>query len=182
MLDKTEIKLHSVADIVGYKDIGVLLIHDKDSKRMLSIVVDNLIKEELLLRLSKKRVCKTMLPEVLVSILKVSTHANFEIIINDIVDGTYRAMIVDKDSMQPFSLRAADAVLLHQIMNIPMYATDQLLQRQALPINPDVPAMAMPYNALTKDMLQVAMDAAVKEEKYEVARIIRDELKKRGSL
>lgn len=179
MQDTVELKLHSLAEIVGNPDVGVIVLQDKAGANQISVLCDKLMKDELQLRLSKKKVCNTMLPEILVNILRVNVGLRYELVINDIIDGVYRAMIIDTDTYQPLSLRAADAVMLHCISKIPLYATTQLMKRQALPVNPLTPAMALPYNALTDKMLTKALEAAVSMEKYELASIIRDELRKR---
>lgn len=175
-------KLLAIAEIMGNPEVGIISLVDEAEKRMIAIVCDVQMKQELHLRLSRNKVCNTMLPEILVNILKNQVGYNFEIIINDIIDGEYKAMIVNTDTAQPLSMRASDAVLLHLISKVPLYVNAQLMKRQGMPYVPGSPAMALPFNVLTDKMLKEAMDYAVEHENYEMASKFRDELKKRGKL
>lgn len=182
MQEKVQLKLLSIAEIMGNRDIGIISLVDEAEKQMMAIVCDTQMKQEIHLRLSRNKVCKTMLPEILVNILQNQVGYSFELIINDIIDGEYKAMLVNAETGQPLSMRASDAILLHLISKVPLYVTKQLLQRQAIPYVPGSPSMALPFNVLTDKMLREAMDYAVKHENYEMASKFRDELKKRGKL
>lgn len=182
MQEKVKVKILGIAEIMGNPEVGVISLVDEAEKKMLAIVCDIQIKQELHLRLSRNKVCKTMLPEILVNILQNQVGYNFELVINDIIDGEYKAMLVNTDTAQPLSMRASDAVLLHVISKAPLYFTRQLMQRQAVPYVAGSPSMALPFNVLTDKMLREAMDYAVKHENYEMASKFRDELKKRGKL
>ena len=177
-----ELKVFAVSEIIGNHDVGIIMLSDKGATMQIAVVCDKLMKEEIGLRLSKQKICNTLLPEVLVNVLKNQVGYSFELIINDIVDGVYRAMLINSETRQSLSLRASDAILLHLISDAPIYATNTLMQRQAVPVVPGSPSMALPYNALSDDMLREALKSAVEQEKYEMSSTIRDELKRRGKL
>lgn len=180
MQDKVQLEFRGISEIIGNSEIGIIVLFDKAETMQIAIVCDELMKRELQLRVKKKKECNTMLPEILSNMLTLQYGCKFQIIINDIVDGIYRAMIVNTETLQPVSLRAADAVMLHLITKAPLYATMRLMRRQAVPVVPGSPTMALPYNALSDSMLKHAMESAVEQEKYEMASTIRDELRKRG--
>lgn len=180
MQDLVKMKILAIAEIMGNADVGVISLIDESEQRMLGIICDKLMKQELHLRLSRSKVCNTMLPEILVNVLKNQIGYQFEIIINDIIDGEYKAMLINSETRQPLSMRACDAVLLHAVSDVPLYVTAQLLKRQAMPYVPGSTAMALPVNVLTDNMLQDAMEYAVEHENYEMATRFRDELKHRG--
>lgn len=182
MQDKVELKVHSVSEIVGNSEVGIVVLMDKEEVMQIAIVCDKAMKETLHMHISKQKVCNTMLADVLANILLNQVGYKCELIINDIVDGVYKAMIVNTETYQPVSLRASDAILMHIITKTPIYATMQLMKRQAVPVTAGSISMALPYNALSDKMLQDAMKSAVEQEKYEMASAIRDELKKRGKL
>lgn len=182
MLDKVQLKLMSLSEILGNPDVGILMLSDMDEKTQLPIVCDAAIRDDIRRRLAKDKVCNTMLPEILTNILVHQYGFHFEVVINDVIDGVYRAMVVNTDTYEPISIRATDAILLHVISKCPLYATTGLLQRQSIPLVKGSPTMALPYNILSDRMLHDAMRAAVDAERYEMASTIRDELKKRGKL
>lgn len=175
-----QLRLKGLTQIVGSSDIGLLVLTDVDEKRELTIVCDEMMQRQIELRLTQHSVVNTMLPEVLSRVLTTKYNADFEIIINHIEDGVYRAVLIDKNDGTPVSLRAADAVLLHLCSKIPLYATEQLMIRQSVPYNADFRGVAMPYNSLSTEMLRTALQNAIDCEKYEVASQLRDELKRRG--
>lgn len=174
-----ELKIFAVSEIIGNTDVAIIAMYNKEKTMQLGVLCDSLMKEELHLRLSRQKVCNTMLPEVLVNILKNQIGYTFQIVINDISDGVYRAMIISDDGHQTLSLRASDAILLHLIAHVPIYATESLMRRQAMPITGTI-GVSLPYNALSDKMLQDAMQSAIELEKYEMASTLRDELKRRG--
>lgn len=182
MQEKVELKVHSVSEIVGNPEVGIVVLTDKEEIMQIAIVCDKAMKESLHMHISKQKVCNTMLPDVLANILLNQVGYKCELVINDIVDGVYKAMIINTETSQPLSLRASDAILMHVITRVPLYATLQLMKRQAVPATTGGIPMALPYNALSDKMLQDAMQSAVEQEKYEMASAIRDELKRRGKL
>lgn len=180
MQDLVKMKILAIAEIMGNTEVGVISLIDEPEQRMLGVICDKQMKHELHLRLTRNKVCRTMLPEVLVNILKNQVGYQFEIVINEIIDGEYKAMLINSETRQPLSMRACDAVLLHAVSDVPLYVTAQLLKRQAMPYVPGSTAMALPVNVLTDNMLHDAMDYAVEHENYEMASKFRDELKNRG--
>lgn len=182
MQEKTKLRIRAISDIMGNPEVGIIVLTDNQRQRQIAVVCDRLVKQELSLRLAKKQECNTMLPEVLTQILTGQYGFRPEVVINDIVDGIYRAMIVNTDTGQPMSVRAADGILLHVIARVPLYATLDIMRKQSVPLLPNSPAMSLPYNALSENMLRSAMQSAVSTEHYEAASLIRDELRKRGKL
>lgn len=180
MQNKVNLSILAVGEIVGNSEIGIISLVNDSKTVVMGIVCDKLMMRELHLRLAKKKECNTMLPELLVNVLQNQVGYNFEILINDIIDGEYKAMFINSDTGQVLSLRAADAVLLHIISDVPIYVTANILRRQGMPYVEGSAAMALPINVLTDKMLNEAMEHAVDTENYEMASKFRDELKKRG--
>lgn len=177
-----QMKVYAISEIVGNKDVGIIVLTNIECTMHIAIVCDNLIKRELQLRLKKEKICSRMLPEVMINLINQRLECEYEIIINDIIDGEYYAVVVDKYYAQSYTLRAADAILLHIISRKPLYATSEIIKNQAMPVAPGNVAMSLPYNALSDSMLLDAMKNAIEMEKYEMASTIRDELKKRGRI
>lgn len=180
MTQKISLHIKGISEVVGANDIGIIMVVDQEEKRLISIVCDEMMKQQIELRLNPKPILNTMLPEVLYNVLKNQFGGNFEIVINDVQDGIYRAILVNKDTYQPLSMRASDAILLHLVSRIPLYATQTLMQRQSVPFDATKRGVALPYNSLSTDMLELALKKAVESEEYEVASQLRDELKRRG--
>ena len=68
MQDKVELKVHSVSEIVGNSEVGIVVLMDKDEMMQIAIVCDKAMKETLHMHISKQKVCNTMLGDVLANI------------------------------------------------------------------------------------------------------------------
>ena len=123
-----------------------------------------------------------MLPEVLWQVISSQTDVHYEILISDIIEEQYRAILYDTESLEPVAIRASDAVLLSFISNIPLFIEEKLMKRQSVPYQRSSNGVAMPLNAISNKMLQEALDKAVEDENYELASHLRDEMRRRKLL
>lgn len=172
-------KFHGVADVMGNPDIGIVVLHDKDERFLLPMVCSASMKEEISLRMKGDKFCAHMLPEVVLPYFMKAYGDNISIVINELVDGNYLAVVLGLGDDAMPTIYAVDAVMMHIISKVPIYITDSLLRKQAVPYVKGSPAMALPLNVLTPKMLKDALDHAVRVEDYEMASKFRDELKSR---
>ena len=149
MKSKIRLVFNNVAEIVGEERLGLLSLTDEEQTMELLIPCEREIKEQLTLRLKSHTVTSTLLPEVLWQMVLANTDANFEIIIDDIVDSQYRVLLYNTLTLQPTKLRASDAVLLSII------------------------------NVLDDKLIEEALAKAIKHENYELASRINEEIKRR---
>ena len=100
-------------------------------------------------------------------------------IIDDIIDGQYRVLLYNIITLQPIKLRASDAVLLSIIGNIPIYIESSLMARQGTPFSKNATGASLPINILDDKMIEDALAKAIKDENYELASRISEEIKRR---
>ena len=105
---------------------------------------------------------------------------NFELIIDNIVDGQYRTVVYNKETMESLLIRASDAVLLSIVANIPLYIEAGLMQRQSVIYKENARGVSLPVNTISDEMLQAALDKAIADENYELASHLRDEKRRRN--
>ncbi len=134
---------------------------------------------QLELRIKNIPVTKIMFPEVLCKLLKANTAFNYELVMDDIIDGQYRTILYDKDTMEPTVIRASDAVLLSLVGNIPLYIESGLMRRQSVAYRENSRGVSLPVNTISDEMLQAALDKAIADENYELASHLRDEKQRR---
>lgn len=129
-----------------------------------------------------KQFTGSKLPEVLCSIIQYMTNMRLGITISNIVNGEYRAAIIDYTSGTRFPLQITDAIILH-IANphIPLTINPTLWKYQSMPFKKDGQGVAMPINTLTVPMLSRALQNAIDDERYEEAKAIKEELDRRTS-
>lgn len=176
-MKRTRLRFKSIQQIVGDDKLSVTVLTDDDCRRALSVVCDESMTRQILLRLQSPRFCNTLLPEVLLAML--AGH-EYEMMIFGIHDGQYQVELSDCDNNRSVRIRMSDAVLLTMITNdIPLYIEESLMNQQSVPFNPDATGIAIPINTMDNQRLNDALQHAIDEENYELASHLRDEINRR---
>ncbi len=178
-MDRIRLVFKSVSEIMGTDEIGLLILTDEQELRQIAMPCDRTMIEQFSLRLNRAPVVGRLLPEVLWHVISMRSDHAFEIVVTDIIEGQYRALLVDVETQEPVSLRMSDAVLLSYIAKLPIWIDAQLMEKQSVPYDREARGVAIPVNTISTEMLQNALDKAVEEEKYELASHLRDELRRR---
>lgn len=179
-MNRTELIFNGISEIVGGKGMAVIVLTDVERKRALNVVCDDMMKNLIGIRLSDWSLRYNHLPEVMLQMLMDNVDVNrYEITIHDIVEGEYKTMIMNVDTLTSYAIRLSDAVLLSHIGKIPIYIDDMLMQKQCSFYNEKNNKMAIPINTISTDKLEEEMHKAVAEENYRLASVIKDELHKR---
>ena len=179
-MTKERLFFKGVSEIVGTEDLGLLILTNESCERQITIVCDKAMAVQLELRIKNIPITKIMLPEVLCKLLKKQDAHDYELVMDNIVDGQYRTVLYDKDTMEPMIIRASDAVLLSLVGDIPLYIESGLMLRQSVPYNENSRGVSLPVNTISDEMLQAALDKAIADENYELASHLRDEKKRRN--
>ncbi len=180
-MDKIRLIFKGISEIVGSEEVGVLVLTDETETRQISITCDKAMLYQFELRMQCAPVVGRLLPEVLWKIISTQSELGFELMINGLIDGQYRALIYNynKETLEPISLRASDAVLLAYISKTPLYIEASLMQKQSVEYYRGSKGMVLPVNSISNEMLRSALDKAVKDEDYELASHLRDEMRRR---
>jgi hypothetical protein len=174
---RTLLKFENIQQVVGSDDIAVILLTDEHRQRALSIVCDETMTRQILLRLQSPQNCKLMLPEALVQMLP----DEYEMTIYGIHDGQYQVVMVDKNFERSVRMRMSDAVLLNIISECPLYIEEQLMRQQSVPFDENARGVAIPINTMDVRRLNMTLQRAIDNENYELASQLRDEIKRRKS-
>jgi bifunctional DNase/RNase len=178
-MNKIKLKIKGVSEIVGTSELGILILTDELENRQLSIVCDKTTEYMFGLRLQNLPITEKLLPEVLWKEITMLSDSRFEIIIHDLIDGQYNAILNNVDTLTQIPIRASDAILLSMISQIPLYIEENLMDRQSVVYKKGSNGMAIPVNSLDEKMLESALAKAVMDENYEFASQLRDEINKR---
>lgn len=178
-MEWVRLKFKNVSEILGTEEIGLLILTDEQDSRQLTIPCDKTMLLQIGLRLNRVPVTNRLLPEVLWHFISMCGLTQFEVRITDIIDGEYRAQLVDLNTFDTSAIRISDAVLLSHIARIPILIEKTLMEKQSVPFNSEARGVAIPLNTVSTEMLESALQKAVEEEKYEIASHLRDELRKR---
>ena len=156
--------------------MSVILMTDMDRQRALSVVCDELMTKELMLRLNGNPICQNLVPETLLHFLP----SQYEMMVVGVYDGQYQVMLMDMASAQTERIRMSDAVLLMLISRVPLYIEEGLMQRQCVSFDEHSTGVAIPINTMDVEKLREMLGHAVEDENYELASQIRDEIKRRN--
>ena len=168
------VRFVSVSEIIGSIDLALILLADEAHERQISIVCSRDMAVQLDMRVKQLPITQRMLPEVFSSVISGQTSLRFYIFINDISDGQYNSALVNSDTGNAVPIRVSDAVLLSVAGDIPLYIDDRLMRQQSVIYrNPSV--------EMSVDMLDKAIERAIKSENYEQASLLTEERNRRIS-
>jgi len=179
MAETVNLVFTSVNEIVGNDSIGVITLTDENAERMISIVCDKAMAVQLELRARKVFIAQFMLPEVIYSVMALTSTPRLEVRIIGISEGQYLVKLYDLNANEGCSIRASDGILFAVANNVPITISKQLMERQSMPYRPQAHGVQLPVNTLSNEMLDAALKRAVEEENYELASQLRDEKRRR---
>ncbi len=181
MIPRVRLIFKSVSEIVGSDDIGLLILTDSAEIRQVAVPCDKHTLSEFGVRMENMPVVNKLLPEVLWNVVQWQTDLRLEIHIDTLFDGKYQAILSNEDTLDEVPITAADGVLLSYISrgDIPVMMDEQLFMRQSTVYDREAIGVSLPVNTISDDMLQNALDKAIKNENYEMASHLRDEINRR---
>jgi len=178
-MTKERLYFQSASEIVGSDDVCLLVLTDGQKERQLSIVSEKTIAVQLELRKCQLPISKIMLPEVLTNVIKNQANLEMELLITDLRNGVYIVSLMNLFTLEMVPIRASDAVLLSVAGDIPLYINSDLMRRQSVAYHANRAGVSLPVNTMTNEMLDKALEKAIRDENYELASYIRDERKRR---
>lgn len=104
------------------------------------------------------------------------------VLISSIEDGTFCSTILFEqgDEVHEVDARTSDAVTLALRANVPILITDELINRTCIRDEQNG-AISIPIHAVNEKLLRKAMEEAVRNENYELAKALKDELDSRAA-
>jgi bifunctional DNase/RNase len=179
-MKRVQLFYKDISEIVGGNGFSVVRLTDKEQLRVISVICDKAMTEQITIRCLRTPGCEQMLPEVLASMLMKDCKSDMELMVYDVVDGQYRVSLLNKRILMLKTIRMSDAVLLHLITGIPLYMEDDLMQRQSSPFSPESYGIAIPINTIDTERLNKELQRAIEEEDYRLASFLHQEIKRRG--
>ena len=173
-MNRLKLRFENMQQIVGGDGIALVLLTDMERQRALTVICDEAMMQQLLLRMKNRRLCRTMLPEALLAMLP----STYEMMVFGLYDGQYQVALMDETG-NTARLRMSDAVLLTLMSDIPLYIEEKLMVAQSVPFDEKATGISIPINTMDMPRLKMALQHAVDEENYELASKLRDEINNR---
>lgn len=174
-MKRLQLRFENIQEIVGGDHLSVIMLTDEARKRAISLICDEVMTHQILMRLQARDTCKNMLPEALVGMLP----GQYEMMIYGVHDGQYQVVLADKEFEKSQRIRISDAILLSIISGYPIYIEETLMNQQSMPFEEHARGVAIPINTMDKKRLNFALEQAIHNENYELASKLRDEIKRR---
>lgn len=161
----------------------VVILKDEEQNRWLPIVVGSTEAQAIALQLENITPPRPLTHDLLRNVLESIDVVISRIIVNDLRENTYYAVIelkINGDSTD-VDARPSDAIALALRMSAPIYVEESVMRKASIS-EKDTLQDDLPDGELTPgdrlEELKVDLHKAVKDERYEDAAQIRDEIKK----
>lgn len=159
------------------------VLREADGNRMLPVLMERETAQQLMLRM--QHMVRPSHPSSMTGIMyqvfgscRIDVH---QVRISAVQSGvTFCHLLFEQDGVERVvrHCRASDGLLLAYTFGCPVCIDEELLERQYMRQAGDT-SYAMPVNSVTTEALRNALEQAVREENYELASQLRDELERR---
>lgn len=181
-MDMFKLKYKGVFDIPAGDGSCVITLTDMEEKRVLSVMTDRHLAFELKAHGEKSSEVKTHLVDVLCKVLESQNFKEqYAICIDAKKDFGFTGFLEQQETGEKIPVKCDEAVLLAVVTGMAMYASMDAFRYFSTPFDQTVHTVALPILGLPDALLKKALDQAIKEENYESASFIRDEIKRRES-
>lgn len=172
-----------VADIMSKahdRRAHILLLQERDGFRKIIVALGMLEAQAVVFSMHGVQSPRPLTHDLFGSFAAAFNIEMLSVLIYKIEDGTFFSRINFKqgDESREVDARTSDAVALALRMGAPIYITEELLNRICIR-DEQGGAISIPITAADEKTLRDAMDRAVKEEKYELAMKLKEELDSR---
>ena len=172
--------LQQATEVVGEEKEGLLILTDSFQERQIAIPCSSRMFDEFRSRMNNPK-HQTELSDILFNVIKWQTELSLELVIINVDNGRYSAILGNTDSLEQVPIDGAQAVLLNYISKdkIPLFIEEKLFLKQSSVYDMKATGVSLPVNTLSSSMLRKALERAIAAENYELASQLRDELNKR---
>lgn len=195
-MSRVLLKFQGTQQMVNIPSTCLVTLTDENETRQLNVICDSFTKFQLDLRTSSEEIridngelvsdkghtqlTRLMLPEVLCSIIDYMTDLQLIVVITNVYDGVYSAIIEDSRTGTTFPIKVSEAILLALANKfIPIYIEKALWECQSVPFDKKANGVSIPINSLPIELLEASLEQAIENEQYEKAQQLKDEIDRR---
>ncbi|MFH1049664.1 MAG: bifunctional nuclease family protein [bacterium] len=168
-----------------------LILKEVEGNRRLPIIIGAFEAQAIALEMEKVIPPRPMTHDLLKSMIDSFGGFLSEVLINELKEGTFYAKLVFEDMGLEIDARPSDAIALAVRCNAPIYVSDDILEETGIVpqsdenyeegrddgfLEKEEPTAKTPKTRM--EHLQTLLDKAIKNEDYERAASLRDEIKK----
>jgi bifunctional DNase/RNase len=183
---KTKLRVVNIIDTQAQLSAFVMLLQEIDGGRRLPVIIGPAEAETIANALNNVRYVRPLTHDLFVNTLKIFGIDVVEVMIYKAVDGIFYSYIYYKkeEEIVRIDSRTSDAIALAVRTSAPIYINSSILERECIPMDAILEGKEANVdhdNLNDKDIrtLRKDLDRAIKEENYELASILRDEIVRR---
>jgi hypothetical protein len=182
-VSKIRLYFREMAQIADTAGLSVVVLTDEFLLRALTIICDEPMTQQLLIRINHLPGEETMLPEALTEMLFLQNHnqdKDFELFVYDVREGQYLVDFSCISTGASVHVRVSDAILLSTFTDIPLFIDENLFQQQSSAYVPHTSGLIIPINTISLEQLNEELKKAIAEENYRLASSLHEEIIKRN--
>lgn len=184
-----ELSIVGISDLLKPSTSHALILEEKEngemSKRRMAIIIGDREAEDIRNCMRKRWSPRPMTYDLIVSFLLETDVLIDRAVIYSVNDGVFRSYIAGfRSDSRPLRVEArpSDVFALSIRMHFPVYVLDDLLEQEKIhTVTPDGSGFSMPLNSVNTELLELDLETAIKNEDYERAAMLRDEIARRKS-
>ena len=175
-----ELVIDDIMSKVSDHRAHVLMLKEKDGMRRIIVALGMLEAQSIVFALRTVNAGRPLTHDLFGSFMGAFGITLEHVLINDICDGTFCALLhcTQGDGTKDVDARTSDAVAIALRAGVPIYIEDELLNRMCVR-SENNGAISIPITAADESTLRTALENAVKEENYELAMKLKEEIDSR---
>lgn len=190
-MDKIQVVILGISSTPGGNAFG-LILKEFDGNRRLPILIGAPEAQAIAFELEGVIPPRPLTHDLIKNLLDAFGYQLSEVIIDELNEGTFQAKLFFENEGIQIDCRPSDAIAIAVRTNVPISVSSEIMDEAgviAQPNDPNFPDQFQQFSNTQKeqgqssgnkrlDILQNQLDKAIKDENYETAAKIRDEIKK----
>ena len=192
-MDKVQVVVMALQTSNASNNAYALILKEMDGKRQLPIIIGAFEAQAIALELEGVKPPRPMTHDLVKTLINSFDSTLSEVFINDLRDGTFYAKLIFEETGLEIDTRPSDAIAIAVRCNTPIYVNSDILEEASFTLKQSDDAMEEAEDDLEllkaepekkkrpqskAEIIQTQLDKAIKNEDYEKAASLRDELKR----
>ena len=177
-MEKVMLQVENVTQGTSGKSPFFLMLREAGGSRKLSVMIGPFEAQAILVVMRGVQVSRPLMADVCIHSLQAFGVVIRELYIYKVLDGVYYSMLeLEQEGVVNYvDVRTSDGLALR--FGAPIYTSESLLSREHI-FEDSHGAISIPVSSVGMEVLQEALVRAIREEDYELAAQLRDEIARR---
>ena len=179
-MDEIELKVHDMSSTLQPADAYALVLEEVNGSRKLPVIIGALEAQAIKVVMMGYKMPRPMTHDLCLTLMRELGATLKKVLIYKVKNGVYYSWLILEKGDEVFQVdsRTSDAIALAMRCKCPIYTTAEIMESEHLH-EVGSTSFAVSANLLDVKVLKEALATAIKEENYEQASRLRDEIKRR---